>query len=117
MCQIKKKIHNPKIIMRKTLEIPIEGYSIKCCSCCLVAVLSDSLVTPWTVAHQASLSMRFFRQEYWSGLPFSSSGDLPDPGIEPRSLALQADSLVPEPPGKPSNRNQVHKRCNVFETS
>ena len=83
----KKKIHNPKIIMRKTLEIPIEGYSIKCCSCCLVAVLSDSLVTPGTVAHQASLSMRFFRQEYWSGLPFPSPGELPDLEMEPASPA------------------------------
>ena len=73
--------------MRKTLEIPIEGYSIKCCSCCLVAVLSDSLVTPWTVAHQASLSMRFFRQEYWSGLPFPSPGELPDLEMEPASPA------------------------------
>ena len=48
--------------------------------------------TPWTVAHQAPLSVEFSRQEYWSGLPFPSTGDLPDPGIEPRSPALQADS-------------------------
>ena len=47
--------------------------------------------TPWTVAHQAPLSMGFSRQEYWSGLPFPSPGDLPDPGIEPRSPVLQAD--------------------------
>ena len=58
-------------------------------------------VTPWTVAHQAPLSMRFSRQEYWSGLPFPSPGDLPDPGIEPRSPKLQADALTSEPPGKP----------------
>ena len=57
--------------------------------------------TPWTVAHQAPLSMGFSRQEYWSGLPFPSQGDLPDPGIEPRSPALQADALTSEPPGKP----------------
>ena len=44
--------------------------------------------TPWTVAHQAPLSMRFSRQEYWSGLPFPSPGDLPDPGTEPGSPAL-----------------------------
>ena len=50
--------------------------------------------TPWTVAHQAPLSMGFSRQEYWSGLPFPSLGDLPDPGIEPRSPAFQADSLL-----------------------
>ena len=52
-------------------------------------------------ACQAPLSMRFSRQAYWSGLPFPSPGDLPDPGIEPRSPALQADSLPTEPPGKP----------------
>ena len=57
--------------------------------------------TPWTVAHQAPLSMRFSRQEYWSGSPFPTPGDLPDPGIEPRSPALQADALSSEPPGKP----------------
>ena len=50
--------------------------------------------TPWTVAHQAPLSMGFPRQEYWSGLPFPSPGDLPDPGIEPRSPALEADTLT-----------------------
>ena len=52
---------------------------------------------PWTVARQAPLSMGFSRQEYWSGLPFPSAGDLPDPGIEGRSLALQAVSLLSEP--------------------
>ena len=57
--------------------------------------------TLWTVAHQAPLSMGFSRQEYWTGLPFPSPGDLPDPGIEPRSPALQADSLPTELQGKP----------------
>ena len=52
--------------------------------------------TPWTVAPQAPLSMGFSRQEYWSGLPFPSPGDLPDPGIEPRSPTLQADALLYE---------------------
>ena len=55
--------------------------------------------TSWTVARQASLFMRFSRQEYWIGLPFPSPGDLPDPGIEPRFPALQADSSPSEPPG------------------
>ena len=59
------------------------------------------IATPWTVAHQAPLSMRFSRQEHWSGLPFPSPGDLPNPGIGPRSPALQADSLLSEAPGKP----------------
>ena len=56
--------------------------------------LVQLFVTPWTVAHKAPLSMGFSRQEYWSGLPFSSLSDLPDPGIEPVSPALQADSLL-----------------------
>ena len=58
-------------------------------------------VTPWTIAYQALPSMGFSRQEYWSGLPFSSPGDLPEPGIEPWSPAFQADTLTSEPPGKP----------------
>ena len=56
---------------------------------------------PWTVVYGASLSMGFSRQEYWSELPFPSPRDLPDPGIQPRSPALQADALPSEPPGKP----------------
>ena len=57
-------------------------------------------VTPQTTARQAPLSMGFSRQEYWSGLPFPSPGDLPDPEIEPRSPVLEADALTSEPPGK-----------------
>ena len=53
--------------------------------------------TPWTVAHQVPPSMGFSRQEYWSGLPVPSPGDLPDPGIEPRSLTFQTDALTFEP--------------------
>ena len=67
------------------------------------SVMSDTFVTPWTVAHQAPRCIGFPRQEYWSGLPFPSSGHLPNPGIEPRSPALQADSLLSEPPGKNNN--------------
>ena len=59
----------------------------------LVAKSCPTLVTPWTVARQAPLSMGFSRQEYWSGLPFPSAGDFPNPGIEATSPALQADSL------------------------
>jgi len=55
--------------------------------------------TPWTVAYQAPPSIGFCRQEYWSGLPFPSPGDLPDPGMEPRSPALQADTLTSQPLG------------------
>ena len=54
-----------------------------------------TLCNPWTVAHKAPLSMGFSRQEYWSGLPFPSPGDLPDPGIKPRSPTLQADTSGP----------------------
>ena len=54
--------------------------------------------TPWTVAYQAPPSMEFSKQEYWSGLPFPSPGDLPNLGIEPGSPALQADTLLSEPP-------------------
>ena len=64
--------------------------------------MSDSFVTPWTVACQAPLSMGFPRQEYWSGLPFPSSGDLPNPGIEPSSPALAGGFFTTEPLGKSS---------------
>ena len=70
-----------------------ERISVSC------SVLSAS-VTPWTVARQAPLSMGFYRQEYWSGVPFLPPGHLSDPEIEPGSPAMQADSLPPEPPGK-----------------
>ena len=56
--------------------------------------------TDCSLAHQAPLSVGFSRQEYWSGLPFPSPGDLPNPGSEPGSPALQADTLPSEPPGK-----------------
>ena len=59
----------------------------------------NSFVTPWIVVHQASLSMGFLRQEYWIGLPLPSPGDLPNPGIEPVSPALQANSFTTEPLG------------------
>ena len=61
------------------------------------------LATPWTAAYQAPPSMGFSRQDYWSGVPFPSPGDLPNPGIKPRFPALQEDSLPSEPPGKPKN--------------
>ena len=72
--------------------------SVCVCVCVCARVLScfsrDQLfAAPWTIAHQAPLSMGFSRQEYWSGLPRPPPGDLPDPGIKPVSPALQADSL------------------------
>ena len=78
------------------------------------SVLSDS-VTPWTVAHRAPLSREFSRQEYWSGSPCSPPEDLPNPGIESRSPALQADALPSEPPGKPDQWQDVsYSLASVF---
>ena len=73
-----------------------------CCCCHLGAKPCPTLGTPWTVAYQASLSVGFPRQEHWGGLPFPSAGHLPNPGIEPASLALAGGFLTSEPPGKPS---------------
>ena len=66
-----------------------------------VAQSCSTLMTPWAVDYQAPPSMKFSREEYWSGLPFPSPGDLPNSGIEPGSPALQADALWSEPPGNP----------------
>ena len=88
------RTNNPKIYMepQKTQEVKVK-----------VKLLNVQLfATPWTVAYQAPPSMGFSRQECWSGLPFTSPGDLPHPGIEPRPPALQADALSSEPPGKPN---------------
>ena len=84
---------NPPFVGWQTL---LSFYSVCVLSC---SVMSDSLQPHG--ARQAPLSMAFSRQEYWSGLPFPSLGDFPDPGTEPGSPALQADSLPSEPPGKP----------------
>ena len=75
------------------------------CICCFLlfscSVVSNSFATPWTIDHQAPLSVGFSRHEYWSGLPFPSPGDLPNPGIEPGSPRLQAEPLPSEPSVKP----------------
>ena len=86
------------------------------CSSTLIPVEVEVLVTesclapcdPWTVSHQAPLSVELSRQEYWSGLPFSSLGDVPNPGIEPGSPALQADALPSEPPGSLESESLSH---------
>ena len=72
--------------------------------------------TSWTVAHQASPSMGLSRQEYWSGLPFPSPGDLPNPGIEPGSISLEADALTSEPPGKQRKERKPLSRVQLFAT-
>ena len=66
-------------------------------------VMCDSFVTPWAVACQAALSMKFPRQEYWGGLPFPPPGDLLDPGIKPTFPALAGGFLTTEPKGSPMN--------------
>ena len=83
--------------------LSMEKLCVCVCVCVCVKLLShvQLFATPWTVARQDPLSMGFSRQEYWSGLPFPSPWDLPNPGIEPGSPALQADALSSEPPGKP----------------
>ena len=73
----------------------------------LAAESCPTLCDPWAVACQAPLSMGFPRQEYWSGSPFPSLGDLPHSEVEPRSTALQPDSLPTEPPGKPAFENVI----------
>ena len=95
------------------LKMPFSSFSIDSMTLDeVIAELSDSgftsittkdplFATPWTLDHQAPLSMRFSRQEYWNGLTFPSPGDLPNPGIKPGSPALQADSLPTELQGKP----------------
>ena len=75
-------------------------YRYVCTCVCVCTVVSD-FVTLWTVAHQAPLSMEFSRQECWSQLPFPTPGDLPDPGVEPKSPALAGGFCTTEPPGKP----------------
>ena len=79
-------------------------YELLTSLCCMLSRFSRVrlFATPWTVSHQAPLSMGFSRQEYWDGLPFPSRGNLPDPGLKPGSPVLQGDSLLAKAPGKPS---------------
>ena len=76
------------------------GLGVCVCVCAPAAQSCLTLFNPWTVAHQAPLSIGFSRQEHWSGLPFPSPGDLPDPGIEPTSPALAGGFFNTEPQGK-----------------
>ena len=71
--------------------------------------MSDSFATPWTVAHQVPLCMGFSRQEYWSGLPFPSPGDLSNLAMESVSPALAGRFFITEPPGKPRNDGKYAK--------
>ena len=96
------------------------GTAVCVCVCVCVCTLSCVLlfVTPWTAAHQAPLSMEFYRQEHWSGVPFPPPGDLPSPGIEPRSLgspALAGGFFTTSPPGKTTMGNcySMGKKCQL----
>ena len=100
------KVHIVKAMVFQVVTYSCENWTIKKAECQRIDAFRPwcwrrFFSTPWTVAFQAPLTMEFSRWEYWSGLPFPYAGDLPNPGIEPRSLALQADSLPSEPPGKP----------------
>ena len=88
-------IVNTVVIKKKKKNLPsVQNLtnSLMCLHVC--SVMSDSFATLWTVAHQAPLSMGFSRQEYWSGLPFSPPGDLPDPGLELASPALASRFFI-----------------------
>ena len=104
--------HSVSIRLKASEQSPPKGWarlsnyhshtqeSMGCCVVLSCSVASDS-ATPWVVARQVPLSMEILQAKYWNGLPFSSPGDLPNLGTEPRSPALEADSLPSEPPGKP----------------
>ena len=84
----------------------------------MVAKSCPTLGNPWTVVQQAHLSMGFFRQEYWNGLPFPLTGDLPDRGMEPTSPAspaLAGGFFTTEPPGKPTTWGQIIKISIVYQ--
>ena len=87
---------------RVTTKLAQHGSDTRTCVLCLVAQCVQLFMTPGTLSCQAPHPWGFSRQEYWTGLTCPPPGDLPNPGIEPRPPALQADSLPSEPPGKPS---------------
>ena len=91
----------PRQVTRRALELPNSRYALSVCRCSAHPPRKVQVVqlfaTPWTIARQAPLSRGLSRQEYWSGLPFPSPGDLPDLGIKPGSPALQAHSVPTEP--------------------
>ena len=82
----------------------------------LVTQTCLSLCNPWTIALQASLYMELSRQEYWSGLPCPPLGDLPNPGIKPRSSTSQADSLPSKPPGK-KYKSRPYRKILIYKSA
>ena len=97
------------IVRRSYSQVFIKGV-------CYLLSHVQLFITSWTVAHQAPPCMGFSRQEYWSGLPYPSTGALPDPGIEPRSPALQADALTCEPPGILHDNMLIQIFATIFST-
>ena len=98
---LESDMYKAQILLALSFVCYIYQWSVTSLCQCVILCRVRLFVTPWTVAHQAPLSMRLPRQEYWSELSFFSPGDLPDPGVEPGSPALQVDSFPSEPPGKP----------------
>ena len=98
------------------VSLPLSQFLLKKMSCVVLSrsVMSSSLRLPWTVDHQAPLSMDFSRQEYWSGLPFLPPGHLPYPGIEPASPALAGRFFTTQPPGKPTEEDTQTQRNEVL---
>ena len=97
------------VIPHSSFPQPLETTGLLSVFMNLTTLGTSYTVTPWTVAFQAPLSMEFSRQEYWSGFPFPSLEDLPNPGIESRSPALWAESLPSEPAGKPYTPGASYK--------
>ena len=109
MVIVKLKKKSFTIIKLKTVQIL---FLKKCFYNTNLAVLKycvQLFANPWTVAYQDPLIMRFSRQEYWRGLPFPFPRDLPLPGTKPRSLTLQANSLLSKPPGKSKKKKLYPK--------
>ena len=110
ICLKAKDVYGRQVPQRVVLRYPcldVGSFKFHSLHECKSLSRIQLFVTPQTVAHQAPLSLGFSRKKYWSGLPFPSPGDLPNPGIESRSPTLQADSLPSEPPGNISFTNQV----------
>ena len=112
--QLYSKVTKASLLSKIKLHITQDKCTVHAQCVCLVVQLCPTLVTPQTVTFQAPVSMGFSRQAYWSGLPFPFPGDLPDPGIEPRSSALQAASLLTELQRKQSLSDEPQTRnCSI----
>ena len=107
-------VGNVMSLLSNTLSLFVIAFLPRRCMCAKSLQSCPTLCDPMDIAHQVFLSMGFFRQEYWSGLPFPSQEDLPDPEIESVSLkspALAVGSLPLAPPGKPLQGNSVFSFC------